>query len=322
MWTRCAAAPLRHPRKPARSRSPRLLQRPQNRGAYGGQPPPGYDSRTARKAVQRRVVDYTATVARSLQARVGYAAACVLATRLADAPALPPLAPRPRSCAWRRATAGTSRRCSRRAGRRWMCAACARAAPLRGFWARLTPAPPSAPAPPTQLEPPAAYPNTPASSFTTKFAHVSTNKARGAQRGAQRPAPHTQRSPPSHRTGPRRRHRRLLDARGAPPADGLPDRRVHDVERRVAAARRREPTQPRSRVPNTPLPGTAFNYETILQAHDTAIRALVWSHNENWLISGARAASRAPRPPRPGLTLLPPSRQATTRAWSSTGSPT
>ena len=33
--------------------------------------------------------------------------------------------------------------------------------------------------------------------------------------------------------------------------------------------------------------GTSFNFETILQAHDTAIRALVWSHNENWLISGA-----------------------------------
>ena len=34
--------------------------------------------------------------------------------------------------------------------------------------------------------------------------------------------------------------------------------------------------------------GTSFNFETILQAHDTAIRALVWSHNENWLISGAQ----------------------------------
>jgi len=33
----------------------------------------------------------------------------------------------------------------------------------------------------------------------------------------------------------------------------------------------------------------SFNFETILQAHDTAIRALVWSHNENWLISGACA---------------------------------
>lgn len=32
--------------------------------------------------------------------------------------------------------------------------------------------------------------------------------------------------------------------------------------------------------------GTSFNFETILQAHDSAIRALVWSHNENWLVSG------------------------------------
>lgn len=32
--------------------------------------------------------------------------------------------------------------------------------------------------------------------------------------------------------------------------------------------------------------GTAFNFETILQAHDTAIRALKWSHNDLWLASG------------------------------------
>ncbi|CAB3411246.1 unnamed protein product [Caenorhabditis bovis] len=31
--------------------------------------------------------------------------------------------------------------------------------------------------------------------------------------------------------------------------------------------------------------GTAFNFETILQAHDTAIRALKWSYNEQWLLS-------------------------------------
>ncbi len=29
-----------------------------------------------------------------------------------------------------------------------------------------------------------------------------------------------------------------------------------------------------------------FNFETILQAHDSAIRAMVWSHNENWLVTG------------------------------------
>ncbi|MFH4975692.1 hypothetical protein AB6A40_002401 [Gnathostoma spinigerum] len=31
--------------------------------------------------------------------------------------------------------------------------------------------------------------------------------------------------------------------------------------------------------------GTAFNFETILQAHDAAIRALKWSHNDQWLVS-------------------------------------
>ncbi|GMT14474.1 hypothetical protein PFISCL1PPCAC_5771 [Pristionchus fissidentatus] len=32
--------------------------------------------------------------------------------------------------------------------------------------------------------------------------------------------------------------------------------------------------------------GTAFNFETILQAHDSAIRAMTWSYNEQWLVSG------------------------------------
>lgn len=32
--------------------------------------------------------------------------------------------------------------------------------------------------------------------------------------------------------------------------------------------------------------GVTFNFETILQAHDTAIRAMSWSHNGNFLISG------------------------------------
>ncbi|CAL2030892.1 unnamed protein product [Caenorhabditis brenneri] len=31
--------------------------------------------------------------------------------------------------------------------------------------------------------------------------------------------------------------------------------------------------------------GTAFNFETILQAHDSAIRALKWASNEQWLLS-------------------------------------
>lgn len=31
--------------------------------------------------------------------------------------------------------------------------------------------------------------------------------------------------------------------------------------------------------------GTAFNFETILQAHDVAVRALKWSHNDQWMAS-------------------------------------
>ncbi|KAJ3417587.1 dipeptidase 1 (renal) [Chytridiales sp. JEL 0842] len=32
--------------------------------------------------------------------------------------------------------------------------------------------------------------------------------------------------------------------------------------------------------------GLTFNFETILQAHDKAIRSMTWSHNDTWLISG------------------------------------
>ena len=32
--------------------------------------------------------------------------------------------------------------------------------------------------------------------------------------------------------------------------------------------------------------GLTFNFETILQAHDTAIRCMKWSHNDTWMISG------------------------------------
>lgn len=32
--------------------------------------------------------------------------------------------------------------------------------------------------------------------------------------------------------------------------------------------------------------GTGFNFETIMQAHDSAIRALCYSHNDDWLVSG------------------------------------
>lgn len=31
--------------------------------------------------------------------------------------------------------------------------------------------------------------------------------------------------------------------------------------------------------------GLTFNFETILQAHDKAIRAMTWSHNDTWMIS-------------------------------------
>ena len=31
--------------------------------------------------------------------------------------------------------------------------------------------------------------------------------------------------------------------------------------------------------------GLTFNFETIMQAHDRAVRAMEWSHNGKWLIS-------------------------------------
>jgi len=31
--------------------------------------------------------------------------------------------------------------------------------------------------------------------------------------------------------------------------------------------------------------GSAFNFETILQAHDVAVRAIQWSHNDQWMVS-------------------------------------
>lgn len=30
----------------------------------------------------------------------------------------------------------------------------------------------------------------------------------------------------------------------------------------------------------------SFNFETILQAHDTAVRSMVWSRNGNFMVSG------------------------------------
>ena len=32
--------------------------------------------------------------------------------------------------------------------------------------------------------------------------------------------------------------------------------------------------------------GMSFNFETILQAHEVPIRAMTWSHNEKWLVTG------------------------------------
>ncbi|KAI8072958.1 WD40-repeat-containing domain protein [Gongronella butleri] len=32
--------------------------------------------------------------------------------------------------------------------------------------------------------------------------------------------------------------------------------------------------------------GLTFNFETILQAHDSAVRAMNWSHNSNWMVTG------------------------------------
>ncbi|CAH1239411.1 WDR5 [Branchiostoma lanceolatum] len=35
--------------------------------------------------------------------------------------------------------------------------------------------------------------------------------------------------------------------------------------------------------------GLAFNFETILQAHDTAVRAMSWSHNDQWMVTADHA---------------------------------
>lgn len=32
--------------------------------------------------------------------------------------------------------------------------------------------------------------------------------------------------------------------------------------------------------------GLTFNFETILQAHDVPVRCMVWSHNDNWMVTG------------------------------------
>ena len=32
--------------------------------------------------------------------------------------------------------------------------------------------------------------------------------------------------------------------------------------------------------------GLTFNFETILQAHDSPVRAMVWSRNDQWMVTG------------------------------------
>jgi polyadenylation factor subunit 2 len=32
--------------------------------------------------------------------------------------------------------------------------------------------------------------------------------------------------------------------------------------------------------------GLTFNFETILQAHDSPVRSMVWSHNDQWMVTG------------------------------------
>ena len=91
--------------------------------------------------------------------------------------------------------------------------------------------------------PPAAYPHLPATSFATKFVHVSTNKIRTAVNAV------------------------LF----------MPDGR-----RLLTCSQNGEFTM---------WNGMSFNFETILQAHNCAIRAAAFSHNENWLISGDDAGT-------------------------------
>ena len=91
--------------------------------------------------------------------------------------------------------------------------------------------------------PPSAYPHAPATSFATKFVHVSTNKIRT----------------------------------GVNQVLFMPDGR-----RLLTCSMNGEFTM---------WNGMSFNFETILQAHNCAIRTATFSHNENWLISGDDAGT-------------------------------
>jgi len=35
--------------------------------------------------------------------------------------------------------------------------------------------------------------------------------------------------------------------------------------------------------------GLTFNFETILQAHDSPVRSMIWSHNDIWMVTGDHA---------------------------------
>lgn len=75
-----------------------------------------------------------------------------------------------------------------------------------------------------------------------------------------------------------------------------------------------------------------FNFETILQAHDSAVRSMVWSHSDNWLISSDHTgvlkywepnlnnvkAFQAHREPIRGLTLSPSDAKIATGSDDST----
>jgi polyadenylation factor subunit 2 len=132
--------------------------------------------------------------------------------------------------------------------------------------------------------PPAAYPNTPATSFTTKFVHVSMNKVRAAGMLS-----------PLLLTPAFSQVRAAVDVVAWTPEGRrlLTGSQIGEFTLwNGASARAGWTLTPDS----SPAPGTSFNFETILQAHDSAIRSLTWSHNENWLISGARQRAQERTP--------------------------
>uniref|UniRef100_A0A0E9V3F5 Uncharacterized protein n=1 Tax=Anguilla anguilla TaxID=7936 RepID=A0A0E9V3F5_ANGAN len=37
--------------------------------------------------------------------------------------------------------------------------------------------------------------------------------------------------------------------------------------------------------------GSLFNFETILQAHDSPVRAMTWPHNDMWMLTADHGAT-------------------------------